>query len=109
MASAGVASGSMMRKKVWLGDAPSISAASSSSFGMVSMYPLRFQIANGKSDESSANPTPISELRTLKSPITMRFSSTNSGASVATVGRINTASTASISACRPRKRKREKA
>src|SRR6266849_2063679 len=110
---AGVASGSMIRRKVCVGDAPSRLAASSSSFGMVSMYPLRFQIANGSAPDVSASPTPSSEFLKLneKSPeLTWTlFSMTKSGASAATDGTMSTATIASISARRAGKWKREKA
>jgi hypothetical protein len=46
-ATAGLASGRMMRKKITACEAPSISADSSSSLGMVSKYPFIIQTQNG--------------------------------------------------------------
>ena len=46
-ASAGRASGRTTRRNVWPGDAPSSSAASSRSLGMVSKYPFSIHTQNG--------------------------------------------------------------
>ena len=112
-ARAGVASGSMIRRNVCVGDAPSRLAASSSSLGIVSMYPLRFQIANGSAPDVSASPTPSSELRRLneKSPelTWILFKKTKSGASAATDGTIRTATIAIMSARRAGNLNRENA
>ena len=47
IATAGFASGSTMRQKIFPADAPSMTAASSNSLGMVSKYPLSIQTLKG--------------------------------------------------------------
>ena len=65
-ANTGVDSGNVTRKKAEFGVQPSISAASSSSLGIVSRYPFIFQMAKGREPERTANPTPSREFLKLK-------------------------------------------
>src|SRR5713101_8724251 len=51
-ARAGKAKGSTICTNTWLGEAPSMIAASSNSLGMVSRKPFRFQIENGSMPET---------------------------------------------------------
>ena len=97
----------MICQKVWLGLQPSMSAASSSSLGMVSIKPFMFQMAKGSAPAIMAMPTPVIELRSA-GPMTM-LSITKSAARVAVLGIISTITKASMPTCRPAKRKRLKA
>ena len=60
----GKASGNMIWMNVWLAECSvNVGAASSSSFGIVSMKPFMFQIAKGSDAATIAKPTPRMELR----------------------------------------------
>ena len=89
-------------------------AASSSSRGIVSRKPFRFQMANGSMPEVIASPTPHSESRRLKITLCVsgfwnwkRFKQHVQRRQRAMDGSISTVTTPSISPSRPLKRKRE--
>lgn len=108
IANAGTERGIITRAKAVVTLQPSMSAASSNSFGIVSKYPFRFQMAKGRVEDPYAIINPNSVARNGSPLILKRESKTYSGASVAVEGSIMRTMNPNMPACRPMKRNREK-